>query len=215
MVSLTTRVANIMRVVDSSGAANGAEMRNSLDGIAGQVENTTWALVTNEGALHSLTSASASNHGGLSNSDATSVSHHPKTYIVQALNSALVIFFYRRVYGLSRCLLQPYVHEVVTALKDFSLACEVYRIEASGSPWPAFMAGCEAMNGAVRHYLSSWMRRGFDQTGFDRFKTMLNCMEQVWKQQEALNPADNKGSTKGVPCWESYCRDQQLYVMLS
>ncbi|KAF4956244.1 hypothetical protein FSARC_11643 [Fusarium sarcochroum] len=75
-----------------------------------------------------------------------------RSHLVRALNLALVIFFYRRIHNVHPHILQDYVSNVIHALQEFESRCEREKQGGPGSPWPAFMAGCEAVAKENRDY---------------------------------------------------------------
>ncbi|KAH0829632.1 C6 transcription factor [Fonsecaea pedrosoi] len=98
--------------------------------------------------------------------------------MVHALNSALVIFFYRRIRRVNPLILQEHVKTVIQALKTYDAACRETGIRGTGSPWPAFMAGCEALYLPQKEYLKGWFERAFAVTGFTRLTVAKACMEE-------------------------------------
>ena len=99
--------------------------------------------------------------------------------MVRALNSALVIIFYRRIRNVHPWILQEHVKSVVQALQDCDISCQTFGVEGPGCPWPVFMAGCEAIAPLQQDYLSQWLQHAFAKTGFARFPTIKSCMEEV------------------------------------
>ena len=137
----------------------------------------------------------------------------PRSCMVRALNGALVIFFYRRISNVHPWILQAHVRNVAQALRDFDNSCGIFNIDGPGSPWPVFMAGCEAVAKPDREYFSEWLDRAFAKTGFDRFKTIKACMEEVWQKRDHFSQGKGKG-TQSIT-WVDICKEKHIYVLLS
>ena len=143
---------------------------------------------------------------------AHSESNPPSVWMVKALNYALVIFFYRRIMNVNPWILQEHVNHVIHALKNFDSSCERDGVAGPGSPWPAFMAGCEALNPEQRGYISGWFDQSFAATGFTRLQTAKSCMHEVWRRQDQNRL---KGTEDVYWTWSSVCKEQDLYILLS
>lgn len=201
LVSQTTRLAN---TIDKLKATKGSQDHHTLPSIENtklQLEEMIWRLISHDEPPQPFST----------NTSPLSISSHPRAYMVHALNLGLLIFFYRRIRESNPRLLQPYVASIIQALKDFKASCDALRLEGPGSPWPAFMAGCEAISPHDREYLSNLMEEAFLTTGFPRFKTIKQCMEQVWmKQRES---SDRRAIA--YHSWVDTCREHNIYVLLS
>lgn len=136
-------------------------------------------------------------------------------HMVQAFNQGLLIFFYRRIQYLDPRLLQPYVTDVIQALKDSKAVCLTHNVEGSGPAWPAFMAGCEAISQTDRDFVSSWMDQAYSKTGFSRFKTCRECMEMVWQRRSEAYRKKDPSAADPNWSWIDICREQDLHLMLS
>ena len=119
--------------------------------------------------------------------------------MVRALNSALVIFFYRRILKVHPWILQEHVKSIVQALQDLDTSCQTS--EGPGCVWPVFMAGCEAIAPHQCDYLSQWLERAFAKTGFARFKTIKSCMLEVWEKRGKVDQRKDKGLRDKVWSW--------------
>ncbi|KAM5350186.1 hypothetical protein ACJ41O_006691 [Fusarium nematophilum] len=189
LVSQTTRLANFMERLSLSEERFDASLLSALETRKKRLENLIWTLAATIPPQAQDPS--------------------PRAHLVAALSHALVIFFYRRIRDVNPSILQQHVDNVIQSLQEFDAACEREGIEGPGSPWPAFMAGCEAMGPEKREYLAGWLQRSFEKTGFTRFKTVLGCVHEVWRRQgEALRTGD-QGWT-----WVHVSKDQNMYVAL-
>lgn len=80
-----------------------------------------------------------------SSSDRGELIDHPKArYMAQAIHSALIIYFYRRVYNMSAMIVQDQVRKTLDSLER----CTDQTINdpdfSTSLTWPAFIAACEA-----------------------------------------------------------------------
>lgn len=207
LVSQTTRLANLMDRMRNTKIPQDNEMLDSIEKRKSRIEDMIWELVSRDAPEASSLPHSVNTNNN-AEPDHVENAVEPRAYMVRALNLGLLIFFYRRITGLNAQLLQPYVSGIVQALKGFAAACEARRMDGPGSPWPVFMAGCEALSGPDREYLSSWIDNAFSVTGFQRFDTMKLCMKEVWRKQNASNRSSGAS-------WVDVCREKKMYVMLS
>ncbi|PYI31599.1 hypothetical protein BP00DRAFT_456916 [Aspergillus indologenus CBS 114.80] len=204
LVSQTTRLANFVDKLTASKGPQDPGMMDALENAKLRLEERIWKLVS----LHDPPPPLGPHGPNLEGSV-----EHPRAYMVHALNLGLVIFFYRRIRESNPRLLQPYVSSIVQALKDFAASCKAFHLEGPGSPWPAFMAGCEAMAPQDRDYLHRWMDEALTLTGFLRFRTIKQCMEEVWRRQ--LEIADRRDGRVTYHSWVDTCREHNMYIMLS
>ncbi|RSM11728.1 hypothetical protein CEP52_002883 [Fusarium oligoseptatum] len=195
LVSQTTRLANFMDRTSHIGEKPDTASLESLESHKKHLENLVWTF----------THSTPSQVGGPSSTPETA----PRAHLVRALNYALIIFFYRRIRQVNPGILQQHVDNIIQALKEFDDACERDGIDGPGSPWPAFLAGCEAMSSSQREYLSGWLQKSFDKTGFTRFRTIISCMHEVWRRQEESLETGRQDWT-----WIHVSKEQDLYVML-
>ncbi|KAI1492605.1 fungal-specific transcription factor domain-containing protein [Biscogniauxia mediterranea] len=99
--------------------------------------------------------------------------------MVAAMQSALSIFFYRRIYDVDAAMLQQKVVEV----RDCLLRCQQGGAD-SGSlelAWPAFIAACEAEDPGVQASFSRWFESAKRASGLDVFTSALNTIRETWE----------------------------------
>ena len=146
----------------------------------------------------------------------------PTQYMLQALNSALVIFFYRRIRDVNAWILQSHVDDVINALGHFSFALDQMGLQGPGTAWPAFIAGCEASPGARRDTLLKWIETAFWKTGQSCYRAAKELMREVWvrRDQVATSPksARSAGGKSGKPhsaaTWVELSRAKKEWVIL-
>ncbi|EXL44422.1 hypothetical protein FOCG_13404 [Fusarium oxysporum f. sp. radicis-lycopersici 26381] len=148
----------------------------------------------------------------LSNAPSRESQRTARPHLVRAPNFALVVFFYRRVYNVHPHILQDYSNNVMHALQEFERCCDREKQGGPGEPWPAFMAGCEAMTKEKRDYFENWFKRAFDQTGFTRLVTARKCMYQVWERQDRFVMGGDEMQRHWT--WMDISKERNLYVLL-
>ena len=222
-VSQTTRLANVIDVINAS---------------KGEVTHTFSASLRNKSArLETMICSLASKTANFQLSDSQGDDNRnfstqriapPGEAMLRALNSALVIFFYRRIRDVHPWILQVHVNEVIGALKDFDRGIAhfpKYRCGTVGTPWPAFMAGCEAMTSGSREWIVSWLGKRSDLPTAGH-RSCIDVMREVWLRREAASAVQDieKGDHRSrnqsrkkadMKCtWIHVLRDQKYWPML-
>ncbi|KAL6158346.1 hypothetical protein ACJBU6_02465 [Exserohilum turcicum] len=139
LVSQTTRVANILDFLERTPLQVPRAFTDSLQRKTTRLEHMICSFSTQ----HSVSRSPSPLHG---NGDARPNPSNSSQAMLRAMGSALVIFFYRRIRNVHPLILQTYVNDVITALGNFDLAQGTANDKSPGTPWPAFIAGCEAMS---------------------------------------------------------------------
>ncbi|KAJ1708029.1 hypothetical protein AFCA_008876 [Aspergillus flavus] len=202
LVSQTTRLANVMDTLVVSG------------GTKRFMNSEAWeALQRRATRLENMICSFNSDKSKGSNTDSAGGPARPHTHMLRALNTALVIFFYRRIRNVHPSILQSHVDEVIAALKDFDTALAQHKVPGPGTAWPAFMAGCEAMAPSKRDALLRWVEKGGAQCGFASFVVAKDVMTAVWKEQDGYFRFNRAGGP--LPTWMDILRQKKLWPMLS
>ena len=214
LVSQTTRLANVMDSLNESKKRKDVDLLDSLNRRKQRLEHIVYSFAETNKPINAsiLQQAGDENNRDLST---TSETETPRSCMVRALNSALVIFFYRRILKVHPWILQEHVKSVVQALQSFDNSCSIFGVEGPGSPWPVFMAGCEAIAPYQRDYLSQWLDRAFAKTGFVRFKTLKSCMLEVWEKRDSISQRKDASSRDKVWTWIAVSRERNIYPLLS
>ena len=205
LVSQTTRLANVMDSLNFNKERRDLEFMELLERRKQRLENMvcSFAAMDRRAAGQSTSSGPARTIDG------------PRHHMVRALNAALVILFYRRIRKVNAWILQEHVDNVIRALKDFEMLCQRANIEEPGTPWPAFLAGCEALYPAQREYLLGYLNRTFTLTGFTRLETARTCMVEVWRRRDDSAEGGDKRMRDQVWTWEHISKESFLHVLLS
>jgi arginine metabolism regulation protein II len=103
--------------------------------------------------------------------------------MLEAMQEALKIYFYRRIYDVDASILQQQVMRV----RDCLLRCdEVDSTIVHGSAgfiWPAFIAACEAETPDVQASFSSLFKSSAQRSGLSSFTDTLSIVERVWQER--------------------------------
>jgi arginine metabolism regulation protein II len=105
----------------------------------------------------------------------------------QAMYTALLIFFHRRIYDLDAALLQQQVDGVQDSLVR-SQQDEIGHGEGNTAAliWPAFIAACEAVDLESQAFFSSWFDSCLTKTGLVNASQAKQIFETIWaKRREA------------------------------
>ena len=146
--------------------------------------------------------------------------------MMRAMTSALLILFYRRIRKVHPFILQTHVNDVIAALKEFDLAHGVSSVTSPGTPWPAFIAGSEAMSKNSRDWLMNWIQKGAAQSAFNGFTTSQQVMREVWERRDMAaknldkdtsSPSAQRSSAKKrnhIYSWVDVLREGNFWLML-
>lgn len=103
--------------------------------------------------------------------------------MLDAVQQALAIYFYRRIYDVEASILQ----QKVVNVRDCLLRCEaadssvVYG--SAGFIWPAFVAACEAEDPMVQSSFADWFDNAAQRSGLSRFTDTLQSIRQTWQEK--------------------------------
>lgn len=103
--------------------------------------------------------------------------------LLEGMQTALSIYFYRRIYDVSSSLLQPKVLAVRDWLYAYDQANPDFLYGSFGLVWPAFIAACEADGRQVRESFRQWFRGAAGRSGLACFTENLEVVEKVWQMR--------------------------------
>ncbi|KAJ6179436.1 hypothetical protein N7519_009897 [Penicillium mononematosum] len=198
LVSQTTRLANVLetfRIAREAGQTMGLEAWETLQRRSTRLENMICSFSlgrTRAGVLE--LHADSKPHG----------------HMVEALNAALVIFFYRRIRKTHPAALQGHVDSVIAALQACSATLTQDDPTGPGTAWPLFIAGCEAMSTARREAVMSMLDKASSICGFAAFGTARNIITEVWRKQDEHLTA-NRG--EAMPSWVDVVKQGQIWPL--
>jgi arginine metabolism regulation protein II len=198
LVSQTTRLANVL---ETFGVAREAGKNVNL---------RTWETLQRRSMRLENMICSFSlgrTRAGVLELHADSKSHG---HMVEALNAALVIFFYKRIRHTHPAALQGHVDSVITALE----ACSATRTKEDptgpGTAWPLFIAGCEAISAPRREAIMTLLDIASAVCGFAAFSAARNIICEVWRKQDEHLTA-NRGES--MPSWVDIVQQGQTWPL--
>ncbi|KAJ5673781.1 transcriptional regulator family: Fungal Specific TF [Penicillium macrosclerotiorum] len=198
LVSQTTRLANVLATWDiarTSGRKLSLEAWETLQRRAMRLENMICSF--NLGRAR----------GGATDLQATC---KPHGHMLEALNGALVIFFYRRIRETHPAALQGYVDSVIAALEKCSASLSQSGLVGPGTAWPAFIAGCEALTTERREAIMRWIDNASSICGFTSFTTARYIMTKLWRKQDEYLTANR---STPVPIWVEILKEEQIWPL--
>lgn len=176
LVSQVTRLANLLDAVKSRPSSSSFDLSNSLQKRAKLLEEMICTFAARPPMSYG---------GHVSDEDTQRQSADgPNTHMLRALNTALEIFFYRRIRDLHPRILQGSVNDVIDSLKSFEKALASHNVEGPCPVWPLFIAGCEAIRPKDREFFTELIQRGVERFGISSFKTAGDIMSSVWRRRD-------------------------------
>ncbi|PLB55241.1 hypothetical protein P170DRAFT_36219 [Aspergillus steynii IBT 23096] len=171
LVSQTTRLANVMET-----------FRNAR-GSTPNLNFEAWDTLQRRSVRleYMICSLNRTQSG---NTDHGNIASKPGYHLLRALNAALVIFFYRRIYQVHPQILEHHVDDVIAELENFRAALQPDEPIGLGSIWPAFIAGCEATDSRRRDAIVQWLDQTYTYCRFPPFSTAKTFMTVLWRKQD-------------------------------
>ncbi|PLB53800.1 hypothetical protein P170DRAFT_396485 [Aspergillus steynii IBT 23096] len=202
LVSQTTRLANVMETLKVLRSTS-----KSREGVLEALDVLQRRSARLENMICSFKHSKASNPAP----DQADISVAPHHHFIRALDSALVIFFYRRIRQVHPSILEGHIDDVISALQDFNASLTEGSQTGPGTVWPLFIAGCEAMTSVRRESILSLLEAGEAKCQFAPFRTARNVMMEVWNCQD-----DNSASSQrdSIPSWLDVVQRRRIWPML-
>ncbi|KAJ5915240.1 hypothetical protein N7454_011135 [Penicillium verhagenii] len=198
LVFQTTRLANVMetfRVARSSGKAVSMEAWEKLQRRSMRLENMICSLNLGRTRGHFT--------------DLQSLSK-PHAFMLEALNQALMIFFYRRIREVHPAVLQGQVDNVINALEECNDTLSQDAQAGPGTAWPIFIAGSEALTNTRREAIIRWLDNASSKCGCTSFATARDVMMKVWRMQDE-HLIENRGDP--MLSWIEVVKKEQIWPL--
>ena len=100
-----------------------------------------------------------------------------------ALHHALAIYFYRRIHDVDPIMLQAKVQKVKDCLYACKQICESGGGFFDGWMWPAFIAGCEALDIGLQRSFTEWFDFSRSRGKQSSSIRMQQLVDQVWDER--------------------------------
>lgn len=202
LVSQTTRLANVMETLKVLRSTS-----KDREGVLEALE----VLQRRSARLENMVCSFKNSKSSKAASDPSGPSFAPHQHFIRALNSALVIFFYRRVRQVHPSILEGHIDDVITALHDFNASLTESSQTGPGTVWPLFIAGCEAMTSTRRGSILSLLEAGEAKCQFAPFRTARKVMVEVWNHQDDDSASYQRES---IPSWLDVVQRRRIWPML-
>lgn len=111
------------------------------------------------------------------------VSQNIQDNLLDAMQHALAIYFYRKIYNLDPSMLQPKVIGVRDCLLRFESAGSDMAYGSARLIWPAFVAACEAEDPEVQVSFSDWFQNSALRSGLRFFDDTRENVERIWEEK--------------------------------
>ncbi|OAL49298.1 hypothetical protein IQ07DRAFT_76847 [Pyrenochaeta sp. DS3sAY3a] len=103
--------------------------------------------------------------------------------MLDAMEHALLIFFYRKIYDVESSLLQQRVVSVRDCLVKFETGNSEEVFGTTRLVWPAFIAASEAEDSDVQASFATWFRLAAQRSGLRLFSDTLENLERAWQEK--------------------------------
>ncbi|OQD90620.1 hypothetical protein PENANT_c001G02805 [Penicillium antarcticum] len=107
--------------------------------------------------------------------------------MLEAMQNALAIYFYRRVHDVDASILQTKVVGVLDRLLRCQQADSTVVHGSAGFIWPAFIAACEAEDSSVQVSFSNWFENSACRSGLSCFTDTLDNIQRIWQEKSCAN----------------------------
>lgn len=109
---------------------------------------------------------------------------------LEAMHSALIIYFYRRVRDTNATALQHYVGKTIHHLLEHEKKKNMYGDTSAYVAWPGFIAACEALDPVQREQISAFMFRAGQQSGVGSLFVAADVATKVWAARDDTGSLD-------------------------
>lgn len=201
LVSQTTRLANAMEISEATRETDGRDHHRKLQ------ESLHARSVYLENVINAFNLKFKHENRNIP----TDFDGDPATFnlqIFRAFNSALIIFFYRRIRHVHPAVLEGEIDKIIDTLRAFDMGMEKANTVGSSILWSAFIAGCEAITSSQRDAILQFMEREERACAFASIKTAKKIMMDLWKEHDQCLGINHH---KPLPTWIELARKQQVW----
>lgn len=210
LISQTTRLANVMSILDTISGGGYESFREILQRRAARLEDLICSFASKTSSnIESIQQNEPDYAGSSSSSTSLLTESMTNKHMLRALSSSLVIFFYRRIRHVNPLILQGHVDDVIIALQALDKSLEMNPGNGVGTAWPAFIAGCEATSQKRRIPLLEFIEKRAAVTGFHGYQAAVDLMKKLWLKRE-----EGGGSSASKCSWVQISKENNFWLML-
>lgn len=205
LVSQTTRLANVMEICEASRETDGQQHHHRQ-----LLESLHARSVYLENVINAFNLKFKHENQNIP----TDFDGDPATFNLQtfrAFNSALIVFFYRRIRHVHPAILEGEVDKIINTLRAFDAGLAKEDTVGSSILWSAFIAGCEAITSSQRDAILQFMEREERACAFASVKTAKKIMTDLWKEHDQCLGVNHH---KPLPTWIDLARKQQVWPVM-
>ncbi|KAF2156545.1 hypothetical protein K461DRAFT_316784 [Myriangium duriaei CBS 260.36] len=221
LVSRTTRLANVLDVLDAHCHEEKSKSTARVHKKVDQLEHLICMFASRRQVVPEKSCSTREQM----NDDIRHAREIASVHMVNALKSAVLIFFYRRLRKVHPFILQGHVQDVIESLRLFDTTMDQYQVTGLRTPWPAFVAGCEATSSGSQEMLMSWIDKSFTQSGVSAYKAAQDVMREVWKRRQEVGRSQDVSNTGDISSsgrrrtgmqvsWVDVLRERRQWLML-
>ncbi|OQE11735.1 hypothetical protein PENVUL_c002G06509 [Penicillium vulpinum] len=107
--------------------------------------------------------------------------------MLNAMQNALAIYFYRRIHDVDASLLQQKVMGVLDSLLYCENTDSTVVHGSAGFIWPAFIAACESEDPLIQVSFSDWFVNSARRSGLSCFTETLANIQRIWQEKTCAN----------------------------
>lgn len=111
--------------------------------------------------------------------------------MLNTMQNALAIYYYRRIHDVDASMLQPQVIRVRDNLLRFESAGPGMMNGFARLLWPAFIAACEAEDPEVQTSFSQWFKDAMLRSGLRYFEQAKEDVERIWEERRNAHGSYN------------------------
>lgn len=186
LFGLISRVTALIHETEG-GDINEATHTNSslLSDSVNQLETEIWdwSSTSNNGVSPSPTTCLH----GLAFSSPDSANHasdSPLHHYIEAMHSAVLIYFYRCVRNVDPLMIQHLADKTIDSLTRCTELRQKTQDPSSDTCWPLFIAGCEALNPSTRKRVKDLFAIEAARTGIRMFEKACQATVEVWSVRD-------------------------------
>lgn len=191
LFGLISRVTALINEIEERGINEPHTNSSLLPDRINELETEIWDWNSNPNNSPSPTSTTCLHESPFSSpgiSDpANYATESPLTHYIDAMHSAVLIYFYRCVRNIDPLLIQQLVDKAIKSLSRCTELRQETHDPSSDICWPLFIAGCEALNPSTRKRVKELFVIEAARTGIRMFEMASQATVEVWTTRDRRN----------------------------